>query len=93
MLYLVNSDFVNAVQVIRIGNGDTTTVARVCNVTSGSNKGSDHGVNSVERLEDDTQVVCNYNNRKGSGIADRIREWIIDGINVCRNIDSHQRIP
>ena len=45
MLYLVNSDFVNAVQVIRIGNGDTTTVARVCNVTSGSsNKGSDHGV-------------------------------------------------
>ena len=43
--YLMNSDFVNAVQVIRIGNGDTTTVARVCNVTSGSNKGSDHGVN------------------------------------------------
>lgn len=72
-------------------------VARVCNVTSGSNKGSDHGVhirkNSIERLEDDRQVVCNYNNRKGRGIADRISEWIIDRIKMRRSVDSHQRIP
>lgn len=70
-------------------------VARGRNATSDSNKRSDHGVyiNSIERLEGDTQVVCNYNNREGSGIVDGIREWIIDRFKRCRNIDSHQRIP